>query len=194
MVQWGNIPLGEGFALTYFYSRLYIMQHQATAATYFSALKCTLSLSQPLKTGSSPRITIFVSLSNSNLSDNIAWKTTIRVFPAALLALSSLFTVLSSEFLNIWSKIAIHISDLACHWKLLTSWACDKTKEDFPEFPDRSWFILACPHLNVEELLPQLAFVSTTDDKGNVNLILCSIQKFIICRRTGGRILNKASK
>jgi hypothetical protein len=32
-----------------------------------------------------------------------------------LLALSSLFTVLSSEFLNIWSKIAIHISDLACH-------------------------------------------------------------------------------
>ena len=145
----GNIPLGEGFALTYFYSRLYIMQHQATAATYFSTLKCTPSLTQPLKTGSSPRITIFVSLSNLNLSDNIAWKTTIRVFPAALLALSSLFTVLSSEFLNIWSKIAIHISDLACHWKLLTSWACDKTKEDFPEFPDRSWFILACPHLNV---------------------------------------------
>ena len=57
------------------------VEYVSVRYTYGAVLTGTPPLFQPpAKRGPSPRITIFVPSSNLNLLDNIAWKTTVRVF------------------------------------------------------------------------------------------------------------------
>lgn len=69
----------------------------------YCVVTSTPPLFQPSKTGESPRITMFIPSSNLNLSDNIAWKTTVRLCSSTL----------SVGCLKMWSKIyVVHEWDL----------------------------------------------------------------------------------